>query len=153
MVVKQANAAIAPAARAAGVAIEEQLPAALPQVLGDSQAIRRALLNLLTNALRYGAAGRWIGVSVQQGKAREVEITVADRGQGIGSADLKRIFEPFYRASAVRSGSRGAGLGLTIVEQIARAHGGRVTAVSVPEGSRFTLHLECSGFRSSEGDG
>jgi signal transduction histidine kinase len=140
--VKQANAAIAPAALAAGVAIEERLPAALPQVLGDSQAIQRALVNLLTNALRYGSAGQWIGVSAQCGKAREIEITVADRGQGIGSGDLKRIFEPFYRASAVHSGSRGAGLGLTIVEQIARAHGGRVTAVSVPgEGSRFTLHL------------
>ena len=140
-VVSQSIAAVAPAARSAGVEIEQHIPVDLPQVLGDSGAIQQALVNLLTNAAKYGGGGRWIGVSVHNGKAEGVEISVEDKGPGIPAGELKRIFEPFYRGSA-NPQSHGAGLGLTIVEQIARAHGGRVSVVSTPgRGSCFTLHL------------
>jgi signal transduction histidine kinase len=82
-------------------------------------------------------------VSVSNGKAGEVGVSVEDKGPGIPAAELRRIFEPFYRGSAAaKPHSHGAGLGLTIVEQIARAHSGRVTVVSAPgRGSCFTLHL------------
>jgi signal transduction histidine kinase len=136
-------AAVAAATRAAHVEIEEHIPADLPQALGDAAAIQQAVVNLLTNANKYAASGRWIGVSVGNGKAGELEVRVEDRGPGIPAGELKRIFEPFCRGSAAANrSSRGAGLGLTIAQQIARAHGGRVTVVSAPgRGSCFTLHL------------
>ena len=141
-VVKEAIAAVAPSARAAGIAIEEQIPPDLPQVPGDSQALRQALVNLLANAIKYGAAGRWIGVSARHARD-ELEISVADRGPGIPAAEMKRIFEPFYRGSTSADPAlRGSGLGLTIVDQIARAHGGKTTVASTcGRGSCFTLHL------------
>jgi signal transduction histidine kinase len=139
--VSEAVVAVGPAARAAGVAIEEQIPGGVPQVLGDAAAIRQAVANLLTNAIKYGASGGWVGVSISDSKSGEVEIRVADQGPGIRAGELKRIFELFHR-SAKNGHSHGAGLGLTIVEQIARAHGGRVTVASAPgRGSCFTLHL------------
>ena len=142
-VITQSIAAAAPAARAAGVEIEEHIPDELPQVLGDAGAIQQALVNLLTNAIKYGAAGRWIGVFVRNGNANKLEISVEDKGRGIPSADLKSVFEPFFRGSAsTNSQQRGAGLGLTIVKQIARAQSGSVTVASAPgRGSCFTLHL------------
>lgn len=142
-VVRQAIAAVSPAARMAGVAIEEQIPAGLPVVLGDANALRQALVNLLNNAVRYASAGRWVGVSVTQSSTGEFEIRIADRGAGIPARELKRIFEPFYRVSdSACPQRRGSGLGLTIVQQTARAHGGRVSVESEPgRGSCFTLHL------------
>jgi signal transduction histidine kinase len=142
-IVTQALAAVAPAASAAGVTIEQHIPAGLPQILGDAGAIQQALVNLLNNAIKYGASGLWIGVSLSSSKASELEVGVEDKGPGIRAGDLKRIFEPFQRGSAAATAqSHGAGLGLTIVEQIARAHGGRVTVVSAPgRGSCFSLHL------------
>jgi signal transduction histidine kinase len=140
-VVRQAVAAVATAAQAAGVTIEEQIPPDLPQFPGDSQAIQQAVVNLLANAIKYAAAGQWIGVSVRRA-GDELEISVADRGPGIPAAEMKRIFEPFYRAASADPAVRGSGLGLTIVDQIARAHGGKATVASTSgRGSCFTLHL------------
>jgi two-component system phosphate regulon sensor histidine kinase PhoR len=142
-VVRHAIAAVGPAARAEGIAIEEQIPADLPAALGDSHALQQALVNLLNNAIRYAAAGRWIGVSVRYSNADEFEVRVADKGSGIPARELRHIFEPFYRNTASASPQqRGSGLGLTIVQQTARAHGGRVSVESeVGRGSCFTLHL------------
>jgi signal transduction histidine kinase len=118
----------------------------LPPIMADEGAIRRALQNLVTNALKYGADGRWLGLSVRSGAARgrtEVQITVADRGRGIDAADLPHIFEAFYRGRrAVDEQIHGNGLGLSLVKRIAEAHGGRVTVKSSPgEGTAFTIHL------------
>jgi signal transduction histidine kinase len=141
--VQQAIAATAPASREAGFEIEEHIASELPQVMGDSAALQQAVINLLTNAIKYGVNGRWIGVSVGCPKAGEIQIRVEDQGPGIPAAEVRRIFEPFYRgSSAAIRGTRGTGLGLTIVEQIARAHGGKVTVASRPGGgSCFALHL------------
>jgi len=118
----------------------------LSPVAADEGAIRRALQNLITNALKYGADGRWLGVSLRKASARgrdEVQITVADRGRGIDAADLPHIFDAFYRGRrAVDEQIHGNGLGLSLVKRIAEAHGGRVTVKSAPgEGTAFTLHL------------
>jgi signal transduction histidine kinase len=142
-VVRQAISTVASAARQAGVTIEERIPEDLPSVLGDSQALRQALVNLLNNAIRYAAGGGWIGVSIRKENADELEVRVADKGAGISARELKRIFEPFYRGTtSANPQRRGSGLGLTIVEQTARAHGGRVSVESEPgHGSCFILHL------------
>jgi signal transduction histidine kinase len=142
-IVRRSVAAVDPAAREAGIAIDVETQQELPPVLGDAEALQQALVNLINNAIRYGADGGWIGVSAREGDAGRLEVRVCDRGAGIPARELRRIFEPFYRGANSRGPERrGSGLGLTIVEQIARAHGGRVSVESEPGcGSCFTLHL------------
>lgn len=142
-IVNQAIASIAQDARAAGVEIEQEIAPGLPEVAGDPIALRRALVNLLANAIKYGAGGNWIGVHVSSAGSGEVMLTVEDRGPGIALSERRHIVEPFYRgAAAMKANLRGSGLGLTIVDNIARAHGGRLTVFSAPgRGARFTLHL------------
>lgn len=118
----------------------------VPRVIGDEDALRRCLHNLVTNALKYGGDGRWLGVTVR-GPAvragREVRIAVSDRGRGIDGAELAHLFEPFYRGRyAIERQIHGSGLGLSLVKRIVESHGGRVSVASVVgEGATFTLHL------------
>lgn len=118
----------------------------VPLVLGDEDALRRVVSNLLTNALKHGRDGRWVGISVtrQQHEGRdEVHIAVSDRGRGIPAGDLPHIFEPFYRGrQALDQQIQGNGLGLSLVQRIAEAHGGRVSVTATSEhGTTFTLQL------------
>jgi signal transduction histidine kinase len=140
--VGDAVAAAHEAAAAAGVAIELSIPDGLPPVAGDSAALRRVFLNLINNAIKYGASGRWMGVRVA---ARDtgLDISVSDRGIGIAPAEQDRIFEPFYRTpDVVAAQIQGAGLGLSLVKRIVEAHGGRIAVTSAPgEGSTFTVTL------------
>jgi signal transduction histidine kinase len=135
--------------------VERQIAEGLPLALSDTAAFESALKNLLENALKYAAAGKWLQVSAraeQNGKGQEVMITVADRGPGISPKDLPHIFEPFYRGGEVMaSANTGAGLGLSLVERQMRALGGRVTVESSSAGTAFTLHLPCAA-NASEGD-
>ncbi len=126
----------------AGLEVAYDLPEALPPVLGDEQALRRVFQNLVGNAIKYGTSGRWIGLRARV-NGREVLITVADRGIGIEASEQPRIFEPFYRAPGVIAAQiHGAGLGLSLVQRIVEAHGGRITLRSAPGmGSEFTVHL------------
>jgi signal transduction histidine kinase len=105
---------------------------------GDPMLLRRLLRNLLDNARVHGGGATSVRVERDAGSIR---LIVEDGGGGIADSDHEKIFEPFYRASAATRSS-GAGLGLAIVRQIARAHGGRV--VYTPRetgGSRFTVTL------------
>jgi signal transduction histidine kinase len=137
------------AARQAGVTVVTDAAGdggELPPVQADEDALKGALDNLVTNALKHGADGRWLGVTVRavvtRGR-REVEVTVSDRGRGIDSSDLAHVFEPFYRGRpAVEGQVHGNGLGLSLVKRIVEAHGGRIGVRSAPgEGATFTLHL------------
>ena len=90
-------------------------------------AVRRAVTNLVDNALHYA------GGAVEIGTRREdaqVLIEVMDRGPGVPPGELERLKRPFTRLNEARSGSGGAGLGLAIVDRIARAHGGRFELVA-----------------------
>jgi signal transduction histidine kinase len=126
--------------------LEMSIPEDLPPVLGDEPALRRVFQNLIGNAIKYGAGGGWIGVSAAK-SGSDVRITVADRGMGIPLAEQIRIFEPFYRANdAIAAQIQGAGLGLSLVQRIVEAHGGRVSVKSAPgEGSEFTVQLPAAG--------
>jgi two-component system osmolarity sensor histidine kinase EnvZ len=90
-------------------------------------AVRRAVGNLIDNALRY--AGEPVEVELSK-DAHEVVIEVRDRGPGIPSGEAERLKRPFTRLDAARGGAAGSGLGLAIVERVARAHGGRLDLVS-----------------------
>ena len=119
----------------------------LPNVVGDVTALKSALQNLISNAVKYGGQARWLRVSAKLdpgvGAKQQVVFAVEDRGMGIDADDKKHIFEPFYRGrDAVSQQIQGSGLGLNLVMRIAEAHGGRVGVTSDPgKGSTFTLAL------------
>jgi signal transduction histidine kinase len=115
----------------------------LPLLVGDREALGRALWNLLDNAAKYSPAEALIHVhaSAEDGA---VTIQVRDEGPGIAHEEHARIFDKFVRgAIAQESGTRGTGLGLAMVRHIVRAHGGDVLLDSAPgKGSTFTLRLK-----------
>lgn len=141
-VVESSGALIAAAHAQADVTVGDDVPL----VLGDEEALRRAVSNLLTNALKHGGEGRWVGLSVARHLSdgrEEVHIAVSDRGRGIDAADLPHVFEPFYRGRHATSQQiQGNGLGLSLVSRLAESHGGRVTVASTPkQGATFTIQL------------
>jgi signal transduction histidine kinase len=109
-------------------------------VSGDRDRLRRLLVNLVDNAVKYtGPEGR-VRLSLTRDRDRAC-IEVADTGRGIPEESLERIFQPFYRSEEVVS-EQGSGLGLSIARSIALAHGGEVTVTSRPgEGSTFRVLL------------
>lgn len=127
---------------AAGVQVETDVDAGLPLVAGDVAALRSALQNLVSNAVKYGRDGRQVRITVRR-HGRFVELAVADRGPGVAAADRRHIFEPFYRGrEAVARQIQGSGLGLHLVQRIAEAHGGTVSVATEPGGgARFTLSI------------
>ena len=108
----------------------------------DADALEQAILNLLSNAMKYSGAGRIIGLSLiaRDGGAA---IAVNDRGIGIPAAEQSRVFEKFYRGSGdSHQRVAGTGLGLTLVQHTVGAHGGSVAVASrTGEGSTFTILL------------
>jgi signal transduction histidine kinase len=105
----------------------------------DPARIAQLASNLISNAQTHGAPGQPIRVSARSG-AEGFELSVANGGEPIPMAALDRLFKPFARG-AVLPGQQGLGLGLYIASEIARAHGGTLTATSTPEETRFTLKL------------
>jgi signal transduction histidine kinase len=100
-------------------------------VEADPAALRRAIANLVANALKYGGAAR-VRAFAQDGRAI---ITIEDDGPGLPDDELEAVFEPFHRAERSRNRETGgAGLGLTVARQAARAHGGEVTVANRPGG-------------------
>jgi two-component system, OmpR family, sensor histidine kinase SenX3 len=146
----------------AGVNVEVAVADGLPDVVGDVAALKSALQNVISNAVKYGGAERWIRVSASleaprfglamtqtvdmargHRRGRKVFFAVEDRGIGIDPDDRQHIFEPFYRGrDAVAQQIQGSGLGLNLVMRIVAAHGGHVMVNSEPgKGSTFTLAL------------
>jgi signal transduction histidine kinase len=125
-----------------GNAVEVELPKGLPLIRIDRDAFGEALLNLLSNARKYG--GQNVRIRLDSWvENRFVAIRVADDGPGIPASELKRIFEKFYRPKILLSqNTQGSGLGLAIVRSVIEAHRGRVTVESVVgKGAAFTLRF------------
>ncbi|MDB5934818.1 MAG: two-component sensor histidine kinase [Massilia sp.] len=98
------------------------LDAGAHSLQGDSRLLRRMVRNLLENAQRYGAGS---AVEVRLGAAgTSLRLDVCDGGPGIAAPERERIFEPFYRVAGASEAAGGVGLGLSLVRQIARHHGG-----------------------------
>jgi signal transduction histidine kinase len=135
---RSAVALVGPRAERRAAHLECRVEQALPICRWDGEAVRRALLNLLDNAVSHGREGGHVTVSLAAA-AGEVSLTVADDGPGIGHGDSRRIFGRFERGPTEAPGT---GLGLYLVEEVARAHGGRVDLVtSEGRGATFTLVL------------
>lgn len=107
-------------------------------VTGSTELLTRLLVNLISNAYRYGKPGGWISVTLQQTQTG-ITLSVADNGIGIAPDQQEKIFRRFYQADASRTGS-GTGLGLSMVQEIVRLHGGTITVESqLDQGSTFTV--------------
>ena len=134
----------------AAFVLDIQIEPDLPAIKANSEALKRALQNLVRNAIKFDRGERWLQVrvasSIIKPGYRELEITVVDRGRGIPPAELPRIFEPFFRGTEITAAQiHGSGLGLSLVQQTIAAHAGRVTVESaLGQGSSFTLHLPFS---------
>lgn len=126
----------------AGFKYEVDLPEQVPPVLGDGRALQHCLLNLLDNAVKYSRDRKEVRVSVASYDG-QVALSVADRGIGIPPEERERIFEKFARVeTGLVHDVKGAGLGLSLVDMLVRAHHGRVELTSTPgEGSTFTILL------------
>ncbi|EGT4143125.1 HAMP domain-containing histidine kinase [Clostridium perfringens] len=108
----------------------------------DKDKITQALVNILSNAIRYSNEGSTIFIE-EKLKDNKVIISIEDQGIGISEEDLKYVFERFYRADKSRTrATGGTGIGLTIVKSIVSSHGGEVKLESkLGEGSKFTIIL------------
>jgi len=114
------------------------------KVSGDVDELRAAFSNLLDNAVKYSDDEVCVWVSVSALDKQRVAVRVTDKGIGIPSAQLKRIFKRFYRVPGrFMARVKGTGLGLFIVHSVVTKHGGRVFAESpgLGQGSTFTVHL------------
>ncbi|MCC6899029.1 MAG: two-component sensor histidine kinase [Polyangiaceae bacterium] len=145
-VVQKTTAAFAPVLERRRAVFEVEVPEDDVFIEADRAALCDALLNLLTNAIKYGGDPPEIRFSVQAGP-KEVRFVVKDNGQGLEQREHSRIFEKFYRVDDRLSREReGSGLGLAIVKHVVRAHRGRVEVESAPgQGSAFSVVISRKG--------
>jgi two-component system sensor histidine kinase BaeS len=130
-IVARATEIVAPDLAARGVALDVHCEPGLPGVRGDADAIGQVVGNLLQNAVRYTDDGGSVNVEVARGPTGEVRTTVANTGAPIPADELPLIWERLYRVDRSRDrASGGSGIGLAIVRDIVRAHGGDVGAAS-----------------------
>lgn len=141
--VEAAVQAATPAFDGKGVRLEQRLEERLPEIVVDTDRMGEVLANLLENALRHTPAGGRVEIAALR-RSGEVELAVADTGEGIAPQHLERVFERFYRIDRARSRAQGgSGIGLAIARAIVEAHDGRIRAESGgPElGARFVIAL------------
>lgn len=142
---EQAATGMQPQATDRHVELRVQAPT-LPPIPADADRLRRAITNLLDNALRHTPPEGRVTLSVE-GLPGAVCIRVQDTGEGIPEGDLPRVFERFYQVDKSRAGAgHGSGLGLAIVREVVAAHGGDVRVQSRPgAGSEFAITLPTNG--------
>ncbi len=147
-IIDQVFEELQPRAAQKSVALERHLPADLPAVFANPEAVHEVFDNLTTNAVKYALAGGRVAIGASS-NGHEVLVKVEDDGLGIPADALPHIFEEFYRAENVRAESvEGTGLGLSIVSQILKAHDGRIWVDSEEgKGTTFSFTLPVAGER------
>ena len=148
--VKQVARVIQPIAQASEIKVKSEIAADLPAIQGDSHLIEGALLNLVSNAIKYSARGSEVKLRAEV-EGDGIVLEVWNPGPAIPPEELMRLFEPFYRRNEQEETSRGWGLGLAFVKRIAEQHGGKAEAWSTSEsGTSFRIHLPATRFILSE---
>jgi signal transduction histidine kinase len=144
MIVSETVDAMAPHARAGGVAVRCRVPSDLVPARGDPERLQRVLFNLIQNAIRHTPADGSVTVLAQP-VGDDVEIEVADTGEGIAAADRERVFDAFFQGGrrAARS-EGGAGLGLAVSRAIVEAHGGRMWLPESERGTRVRFSVSAA---------
>jgi len=142
---------VRPAAEAKGITITRQIETTTETVSADPRRLQQILWNILSNAVRFTPQGGRVLVSARE-QDGQIEIGVADTGAGISAAFLPWVFERFRQAdSSTTRAHGGLGLGLAIVRDLVKLHGGTVRAESEGEGrgSTFSVRLPCSQVRDT----
>ncbi|HSU71479.1 MAG TPA: HAMP domain-containing sensor histidine kinase [Micrococcaceae bacterium] len=122
-----------------------EVPSAMLLIRGDENQLRQVMINLLTNAYKHTDPGTTVVAGIRRAADGAVVVTVTDNGPGIAPEFQQQIFDRFARADAARSGNTGTtGLGLSIVEAIVKAHGGRIELTSRPGRTEFAIILPAS---------
>jgi signal transduction histidine kinase len=122
-------------------------------VLANPVALEQIVMNIVKNAIVYTPRGGHILVTAKPVLPDQIEFTVQDSGSGIPAKDLFRIFEPYYRGDPSRKrGEGGSGLGLTIVSELVKLHGGKIVVRSV-EGSSTTVTVLLPAGQQSDSNG
>lgn len=139
--VRECMEILRPQAGSEGVTLEIAVEEGLTPVQGDRNQIKRLLLNLINNAIKYNHESGWVNVSLQRGD-RSVLIKVIDSGRGIPPEALKNLFDRFYRVPDQESRVAGTGLGLAIAKKIVLNHGGTISVDSeLEKGTTFSIKL------------
>jgi two-component system NtrC family sensor kinase len=135
---------VRPSLVASGITLESEPTCPIPAVSGHPSRLQQVVLNLFTNAMDATPPGGTIRVVTRVApQDAQVELEVADSGRGIPSANLRKIFEPFF---STKGPDRGTGLGLFISARIVREHKGRIEVASEEgRGSVFTVRLPATG--------
>ena len=124
------------------VTIAVTLPPDLPSVSADSDKLRRILINLLHNAVKFAPPHTTVDVSATHVSDQEICVSVRDVGPGIAPEEADKIFQPFYRTATALKHGKGAGLGLAIAKLLVELHHGRIWVDTVPgQGSCFSFTL------------
>ena len=131
-----------PLAKEKEIKLVETFPENLPRVEADRAKLRRILLNLLSNALKFTGKGGRVEVSAEEQQGR-VRISVSDTGVGIAPEDVDRLFDKYEQTrSRATRGEKGTGLGLYITKQLVELHGSEITVKSeLGKGSTFSFTL------------
>ncbi len=124
------------------IEVEFDLNATQPTMI-DPDILEQILGNLISNVEKYAADGKWVKICSSQSE-QEIRLIVADHGPGIDVSNRSKVFEPFWRASDLLSQSAGTGIGLTIVQYLARLHGGDVKVRSNGDGTQFEVNIQTS---------
>jgi signal transduction histidine kinase len=131
-----------PLAKEKEIKLVETFPEDLPQVIADRAKLRRILLNLLSNALKFTGKGGRVEISAERQDER-VRVSVSDTGVGIAPEDVDRLFDKYEQTrSRATRGEKGTGLGLYITKQLVELHGSEITVNSeLGKGSTFSFTL------------
>ena len=140
--VRELREGMLPMAREKDITLEESIPADLPQLKADRAKLRRVIVNLLSNALKFTPKGGRVEVSAEL-SGRFARVSVTDNGVGIAPEDTERLFDKYEQArTRVTRSEQGTGLGLYITRQLVELHGGTITAQSEPgKGSVFSFTI------------
>jgi signal transduction histidine kinase len=140
-VIRMAINVLRPKANTEQINLVVDIPSPLPTIKGDAQRLHQVMINLLDNAIKYCQPDDSVTVTAET-QGDEIAVVVSDTGPGIPAEEVSDIFERFYRARSHEGDVSGSGLGLAIVQQIIKAHGGKIDVSSeVGKGTRFTFTL------------
>ncbi len=139
--IREAIETVHPAAEASNFSLQVNAPERPIEIMVDIDMIRRVLINLLENAIKYSVLGHTINIHLEE-KDKELYVSVTDQGRGIPPEDIDYIFERYTRSNLTSKKTRGLGLGLAFCKLAIEGHGGEIWVESeVGKGSRFTFKL------------
>jgi signal transduction histidine kinase len=146
--IEQAILVVDPLLRQRRQTLQLSCPSPAPPLFANSVRVAQAVINLLMNASAYGPVGTPIAVDIRTEQS-DVLIRVTDQGPGLNASEQQRVFDRYARGSVGSRNSKGLGLGLYIVRQIAELHGGSAGVDSLPgNGASFWIRLPLTGARN-----